>query len=92
MEKQLGTWLVEEAIFRVLGTRSVTKENVSQLKEKVDMLPADLRNTVIGKFQATRTWLWPISLGLPKFAEDCANSEFAELSHTPCRHCMDVST
>lgn len=47
-ERQLATWLVEECIFRVLGTKSITIENVSKLSQKIDALPADLRETVIG--------------------------------------------
>lgn len=40
---------MEECIFRALGNREITVENVAKLKQKVDLLPADLRETVIGR-------------------------------------------
>lgn len=49
-ERQLATWLVETCISLVLGENNdgITVENVSKLRGKLDMLPADLRETTIG--------------------------------------------
>lgn len=48
-ERQLATWLIEECVFRVVGTRTITLENIAQVKEKLDTLPMELRETEIGK-------------------------------------------
>ncbi|KUI64937.1 hypothetical protein VM1G_01229 [Cytospora mali] len=46
-EKQLGVWVLVEALSQALGTRELTVERIEMLKELSPQLPARLRETLI---------------------------------------------
>lgn len=46
-EKALAIWVLEESLFHVKGTRHLNRADIAFLKEHVDQLPPNLRESVI---------------------------------------------
>jgi hypothetical protein len=46
-EKQLGIWVLAESLSQALGTRELTRDNISRLKKVSHQLPEQLRETQI---------------------------------------------